>query len=80
MFKECVKRIPALKKTKSPMVIDKERAVKAEIDNIPIVHCWNHIFQDIRQWLKKHGAPSKDISHYSDDLFELFHSESKMQY
>ena len=84
MFKEFVKHIPALKKTKSPMVIDKERAivnaVKAEIDNIPVVHCWNHIFQDTRQWLKKHGAPSKDISHYSDDLFELFHSESKMQY
>ena len=71
----------ALKKRKSPLVVDKERAivnaVKAEMTNISVVHCWNHIFQDIRQWLKKHGATLEDITQYSDDLF---HSESIMQY
>ena len=84
MFKECVKRIPALKKRKFSLVVDKERAivnaVKAEMTNISVVHCWNHIFQDIRQWLKKHGPPLEDITQYSDDLFILFHSKSKMQY
>ena len=84
MFKECVTRIPGLRKTKSPLVTDKERAivnaVKAEIDNVPVVHCWNHILQNIRLWLKRHGAPSEDISVYSNDVFELFHSISKEQY
>lgn len=84
MFKECVTRIPALKRAKCPMVIDKERAfvnaAKAEISNVPLVHCWNHIFQAMRLWLRKHGAPSQDIAIYSEDVFKLFHSVSEEQY
>ena len=69
------------------MVIDKDRAfvnaANAEISNVPLVHCWklwNHIFQAMRLWLRKHGAPSQDIAIYSEDVFKLFHSVSEEQY
>ena len=47
---------------------------------MPVVYCWNHIFQAMRLWLKKHGAPSQDIAVYSEDVFKLFHSKSIEQY
>ena len=84
MFKECVAHIPALRKAKCPMVIDKERAfvnaAKAEMSNVPVVHCWNHIFQAMRLWLRKPEAPTQDIAVYSEDVFKLFHSVSEEQY
>ena len=84
MFKECVAHIPGLRKAKCPMVIDKERAfvnaAKAEMSNVPVIHCWNHIFQAMRLWLRKHGAPTQDIAVYSEDVFKLFHSVSEEQY
>ena len=76
--------IPALRKAKCPMVIDKERAfvnaAKAEMSNVPVVHCWNHIFQAMRLWLRKHGETTQDIVVYSEDVFKLFHSVSEEQY
>ena len=84
MFKECVAHIPALRKAKCPMVIDKERAfvnaAKAEMSNVPVVHCWNHIFQAMGLWLRKHGEPTQDIVVYSEDVFKLFLSVSEEQY
>ena len=84
MFKECVKCIPALKKTKCPLVTDKEQAivdtVKKELPNIYLVHCWNHLFRNIRLWLRKHGAPSTDIVVHCDDVLRLFYSNSEQQY
>ena len=51
MFKECVKHIPALKKAKCPLVTDKEQSIvnaaQRELQNIALVHCWNHLFCDI---------------------------------
>ena len=51
MFKECVKHIPALKKAKCPLVTDKEQSIvnaaQRELQNIALVHCWNHLFRDI---------------------------------
>lgn len=84
MFKECVKRIPCLKKTKSPLVTDKERAIvnaiKRELPEVKLLYCWNHIFRDIRTWCRKHGAPSGDISFYTDDVRQLLHSNCENDY
>lgn len=31
-------------------------------------------------WCRKHGAPKEDISVYSEDLRDLFHSTSESEY
>lgn len=84
MFKECAKRIPSLRKVNCPVVTDKEsaivNAIKSELPAVTILHCWNHIFRDIRLWCRKHGAPAADISVYSEDIFQLFHSATKEEY
>ena len=85
MFKECCKRIPSLKSTKCPLVVDREKAITKAIQqqlpsSILILYCWNHIFRDVRSWCSKHGAPKADISLYLDHLFELFHQPSLSEY
>ena len=84
MFRECLKYIPSLKKTRCPLVTDKEQAivdaVNSVLPEISLVHCWNHLFRDIRLWLTKHGAPSSDKAVYTDDVSKLFHAESEEQY
>ena len=84
MFRECMARIPALKKATCPIVTDKEQAIsnatKLELQGVQLVHCWNHIFRDLKLWLHRHGAPSQDISVYTEDVFRLLHSTSKVEY
>ena len=45
MFRECAKHIPSLKKTRCPLVTDREQAivyaVNSELPEIPLVHCWS---------------------------------------
>lgn len=84
MFRECAKNIPSLKKSRVPLVTDREQAivdaVNSELPEISLVHCWNHLFRDIRLWLVKHGAPSSDKAVYTDDVSKLFQAESEDQY
>ena len=84
MFKECVKRIPSLKKVNCPLVTDKEKAIvnaiRSELPTVTVLHCWNHIFRDIRMWCRRHGAPAEDITVYSDSVFQLFHSPNTEEY
>ena len=78
LFQEAVQHI---RKTDCCLVTDKERAIikaaELELPNLRRVQCWNHHFRDIRFWLRKHGAPSSDITIYIDDVSRLFHSRSK---
>lgn len=84
MFKECVQRIPSLKRANCPLVTDKERAIvnaiKHEIPTVEVLFCWNHIFRDIRTWCHKHGAPSADIAVYVADVQQLFHLPTTVEY
>ena len=84
MFKECVNRIPSLKKSTCPIVTDKEKAItkaiNSEMPNLTLFYCWNHIFKDIRTWCRKHGAPSSDITIYVNDVKELFHLSTADSY
>ena len=84
MFRESGKGIPTLKKSNCPIVTDKEQAIidaiKKELPNLALVQCWNHLFRDVRLWLKRHGAPSTDVAVYLDDVWKLFQSSSEVDY
>ena len=84
MFKECCKQIPSLINMQFPIVTDKEKsivnAIKGVLPAVKLVHCWNHILRDIQLWCRKHGAPKADISVYSEDLRDLFHSLNEKSY
>lgn len=84
ILKACVERVPALVKAKCPLVTDKEKAIvnaiRTELPAVKVLHCWNHIFRDVRMWCRKHGAPAGDISLYCDHLFQLFHSPTELEY
>ena len=83
-FNELRSRIPSLRKSKSPLVTDREHAITTALSstfpNLPLLHCWNHIFRDVRFWLRAQHASSSDISLYLDDAFQLFHQETKEDY
>lgn len=84
MLKVCAQTVPTLRKARCPVVTDKEKAIvsaiRTELPAVIVVHCWNHILRDVRMWCRKHGAPTGDISLYSDHLFQLFHSPTEAEY
>lgn len=84
LFTELRTRVPSLQKCKYPVVTDREQAIENAISvafpNIPLMHCWNHIFRDIRFWLRAHHAPSSDVSVYVNDASRLFHQPTPEGY
>ena len=84
LFQEAVRHIPSIKSTSSCLVIDREKAIikaaEMEVPNLHQLQCWNHIYRDIRFWLRKHGAPNTDITVYIDDISNMFHSASEDEY
>ena len=83
-FNECIKHVPTLCKASKPIVTDDEKgivgSIKKTLPNLKWLRCWNHLFQDTRRWLRNHGAPSKDIEVYVDNLRKLFHKPSESEY
>ena len=83
-FTICKKLVPSLESTKYPFVTDEERSIVNSISNVlpnvPQLRCWNHIFRDIRRWLRAHGAPSKDVAIYLEHVRDLFHLQSQKEY
>ena len=83
-FTTCKNLVPSLNSTKHPFVTDEERAIVNSISivlpNVPQLRCWNHIFRDIRRWLRAHGALSTDIAIYLEDVRDLFHLQSQREY
>ena len=79
LFNDLRSRVPSLQKSKCPLVTDREQAIvsalSSTLPNLPLLHCWNHIFRDMRFWLRAQHASSSDISVYLDDAFRLFHQE-----
>ena len=65
----------------SCIVTDQEsaiiKAIELELPNLHQLHCWNHLYQDVRFWLRKHGAPRTDITVYRDDISHLFQSHTE---
>ena len=83
-FAICKKLVPSLENTKHPFVTDEERSIVNSISNVlpnvPQLRCWNHIFRDIRRWLRAHGAPSNDVAIYLEHVRDLFHLQSQSEY
>ena len=51
-------------KRRVPMVTDGEKGFDAIDDNLPNVcrfYCWNHIINNIKMWLRHHGASASEI-------------------
>ena len=84
LFKQAGILIPSLKSLHSCIVTDREsaitKAIELELPNLHQLHCWNHLYRDVRFWLRKHGAPSADISVYIDDISHLFQSQTEKEY
>ena len=55
-------------------------SIKTVLPNLKWLQCWNHLFQDVRRWLRNHGAPSQDIEVYIANLRKLFHKSSESEY
>ncbi len=83
-FEICKKLVRSLKETKRPIVTDEEcsivNAISSVLPTVPQLRCWNHIFQDVTRWLRRHGAPSQDVSTYLSDIRDLFHLPSENEY
>ena len=81
-------RFPSLSQSnhpiRFPLVTDEEQAICSAIDKwlpgFTRLRCWNHTFSAARFWLKKHGATSKEIPVYMEDLRSLFHASSIEEY
>jgi hypothetical protein len=56
-------KIPQLTRKNFAIVLDREaaitNAIKKTLPNVSILHCWNHIKQDIKHWLNAHMVVSE---------------------
>jgi hypothetical protein len=50
-------------------------AIKSYLPNAKIVHCWNHIRRDIKQWLRTHDGKTDDMSVYPANIVALLQTE-----
>lgn len=70
--------------THVPLVSDDERGFFDPIDlylpNVRRLLCWNHTINAIKQWLRNHGAISKEIPVYVTHIRELFHQPNETDY
>lgn len=61
------------------IVTDREsalnNAIKSYLPNAKIVHCWNHIRRDIKQWLRTHDGKTDDMSVYPANIVALLQIE-----
>ena len=69
---EAMKAIPSLKNATCCLVTNKEQAIIKAADLVvpKLIKLlrWNHIFRNVRFWLRKHQAPAREISLYLDDI------------
>ena len=76
LFQQVVQHIPSIRKANCCLVTDKERAiikaVELELPNIRRVQCWNHLFRDIRFWLRISMVPLVQISPSTSMMFHGF--------
>ena len=77
-------KIPNLKCTPVPLVVDKEigitNAIAKTVPNLPILHCWNHVKRDFKFWLGKQKLPSDQNNVYTSALESILDSDSKEEF
>ena len=78
------KLVHSLGKSTHPLVTGEEKRIINDVAaNLPLsprLRCWNHLLQDVKRWLRSHGATSKDLSVYITNLWELFHQPTMAEY
>ena len=85
-FQICCKLSPTLSKTTHPIVTDEEKcfvnAIAKHMESYHHLRCWNHIFQNVRRWLRdpKRKAPALDTASYLKDSRVLFHLPTEDKY
>ena len=66
------------------VVTDKERGITNAIEkvakNVIVCQCWNHIKQDFKFWLGKHGISGKEKNIYTSDLEAILESENIIEF
>jgi len=76
-------KLPDLLKLDVALVTDREKAFdvfQRTFPNIKHLHCWNHLFTDIKHWVLKHAGQSQDAAVYIQDVRELIQSRSREEY
>ena len=76
-------KIPNLKKKKVPLIIDCEKGINNATKLVPSLCpllCWNHIWQDIKHWVRSHNGTSDDINVYLDHIMKLLKSENEAEF
>ncbi len=76
-FRKISQILPELKDNrKAYYTTDNEDAFRNAIKNffptLTVLRCWNHLFSNIREWIKKHGGKKLDGKVYCDNCRELF--------
>jgi hypothetical protein len=78
-WRKLIQIVPNLKKNCPVIVTDREsalnNAIKSYLPNAKIVHCWNHIRRDIKQWLRTHDGKTDDMSVYPANIVSLLQTE-----
>ena len=85
VFLDSVKeKIPRLSTKKLAIVTDREtgiiNAIKKIFPNLRLLICWNHILRDTKEWLRKNGETSENITVYNHHLKQLLESSSLEEY
>lgn len=76
-------KVPELLKTSVVLVTDREKSFDVfheTFQNITHLHCWNHLFTDVKHWVRKHAGHSHDVTVYVQDVRELVQSRSEAEY
>lgn len=84
-FRTISELIPVLKnKDKAFFATDHEdafrNAIKTHFPESVVLRCWNHLLNNVRDWIKKHDGRQLDSKVYCSDCRELFKCESKEAY
>jgi hypothetical protein len=84
-FRKVSQTVPELNdKRKAYFTTDHEdafrNAIKSFFPSLTVLRCWNHLFGNIRDWIKKHNGKKLDSKVYCDNCRELFRCETKSAY
>ena len=56
------------------------QAFGKKLENCKILICWNHILNDIKFWLSKHGGKQSDKRVYDAQIRQLMHCETIQEF
>jgi hypothetical protein len=76
-------KVPSLSRCNVTLVTDREKSFevfKSAFDTITHLHCWNHIFTDIKHWIKSHSGTSGDVAVYIQDVKDSLQCRSEEDY